>query len=71
MNLASVEQMRRRRRAKLNGIAFLVCCGWHDELSRCWCLSVGLVYRSVSTCIVPLCRDTMTSRKGTVNLIVG
>ena len=33
-NLASVEQIRRRRRAKLNGIAFLVCWGWHDELIK-------------------------------------
>ena len=31
---------------------------------RCLCLSAGLVNTSVS--IIPLCRDTMTSRKGTL-----
>ena len=31
---------------------------------RCLCLSAGLVNTSVS--IIPLCRDAMTSRKGTL-----
>ena len=31
---------------------------------RCLCLSAGLVNTSVL--IIPLCRDTMTSRKGTL-----
>ena len=34
--------MRRKRSARLKGIAFFVCRGWQDEYSRCWCLSVGL-----------------------------
>ena len=47
LNVSSVEQIRRKRSARLKGIAFFVCRGWQDEYSRCWCLSVGLVYRSV------------------------
>ena len=33
-------------------MALLVWWGWHDELRRCWCLSVGLVNRTVSIIIV-------------------
>ena len=42
----SVEHMRRIRRKRLNGMAFLVWFGWHDVLRRYWCLSVGFVWRS-------------------------
>ena len=77
LNVSSVEQIRRKRSARLKGIAFFVCRGWQDEYSRCWCLSVGLVYRSVL--ILPsLVKETLTSRKGMlveecelVNLMVG
>ena len=47
------------------------------EYSRCWCLSVGLVYRSVLM-LPSLVKETLTSRKDTlveecelVNLMVG
>ena len=63
LNVSSVEQIRRKRSSRLKGIAFFVCRGWQDEYSRCWCLSVGLVYRSVL--ILPsLVKETLTSRKG-------
>lgn len=42
-----VEQMRRRRSARLNGMVFNVCNGWQEEYNRYICLSVGLVWRSV------------------------
>ena len=77
LNVSSVEQIRRKRSARLKGIAFFVCRGWQDEHSRCWCLSVGLVYRSVLM-LPALVKETLTSRKDTlveecelVNLMVG
>ena len=77
LNVSSVEQIRRKRSARLKGIAFFVCRGWQDEYSRCWCLSVGLVYRSVLM-FPSLVKETLTSRKDTlveecelVNLMVG
>ena len=77
LKVSSVEQIRRKRSARLKRIAFFVCRGLQDEYSRCWCLSVGLVYRSVL--ILPsLVKETLTSRKGMlvekcelVNLMVG
>ena len=39
----NVKHMRRNRRARLNGMARLVCRGWHDDCRRYWCLCVGLV----------------------------
>ena len=77
LNVSSVEQIRRKRSARLKGIAFFVCRGWQDEYSRCWCLSVGLVYRSVLM-LPSFVKETLTSRKDTlveecelVNLMVG
>ena len=66
LNVSSVEQIRRKRSARLKGIAFFVCRGWQDEYSRCWCLSVGLVYRSVLM-LPSFVKETLTSRKDTFN----
>ena len=43
-------------------MARLVCKRWHDKCKRYWCLSVGLVWRSVSTW-PNWSRETLTSRK--------
>ena len=59
---SSVEQMRRRRKARLKGMVRFVWAGWHEVFRRYWCLSVGSVWRSVS--IRLLSRWTCTSRKG-------
>ena len=73
----SEEHMRRNLRARLNGMARFVCRGCHDDCRRYWCLSVGLVQRSVST-LPNWSSETLTSRKEVdigewdeVNLIVG
>ena len=43
VNVSSVEQIRRSLRAKLEGMAPLVCVGWYEECNRYRCLSVGFV----------------------------
>ena len=42
LNVASMEQIRHKRSARLKGMAFLVCKGWQVDVGV---LSVGLVYR--------------------------
>ena len=66
LNVSSVEQIRRKWSARLKGIALFVCRGWQDEYSRCWCLSVGLVYRPVLM-LPSLVKETLTLRKDTVS----
>ena len=39
--------MWRKRKARLNGMVRLVWAGWQELFRRYWCLSVGLVWRSV------------------------
>ena len=34
MKVSSEEQIRRSLRAKLNGIALLVCLGWHEDCNK-------------------------------------
>ena len=34
VNVSLVEQIRRSLRAKLKGMARLVCVGWHEECNR-------------------------------------
>ena len=34
VKVSSEEQIRRSLRAKLNGIALLVCLGWHEDCSK-------------------------------------
>ena len=43
------EQMRRRRKARLKVMVRFVWAGWQEVFRRYWCLSVGFVWRSVST----------------------
>ena len=49
--------MRRKRSARLNGIARLVCKGRDGDRERYWCLALGVV----ST---PSLRETITSKNG-------
>ena len=80
LNVSSVEQIRRKRSVRLNGMAFLVCRGWREEYSRSMCLSVhhgfGVeVGGDISPSVV---KETLTSTKATLveecellNLMVG
>ena len=71
--------MRRKRKARLKGIARSVWFGRQEDIRRYWCLSIGFVWRSVWIWL--LLRWTCTSRKGSdwlevleyspVNLTVG
>ena len=75
VGLTATEQIRRILRAWPNGIPFLHELGWQEVWIKYWCLSVGLVYRSVVT--KPSFKIMLVSRKftrlydqSTVNLIV-
>ena len=54
--------MRLSQKARLYGMDCLVCLERAEVLRRYWCLSLGLMYRSVEMLFSAL-SDTVTSRK--------
>ena len=59
------EQILLKRRAWLYGMDFLEWYMWQDESSKCWWISVGLIYKSARSLFLE--RVTSTSKKLTLS----
>ena len=47
----SYEQVLLALKPWLKTIDHLVCFGWKEEWCKYWCLSIGFIYKSVSSCL--------------------